>query len=93
MDVPGFLRLHPPFDELSESELDDVVRATHVEFFPAGHVILIQGGEPAEFLYVVRTGAVEVLDGGHVVDMHQEGEAFGFVSLLTGDQIRDACRS
>lgn len=86
MDIPGFLRQHPPFADLTDEELAEVVRATRIEFFTPGQVILVQGGEPARFLYVVRTGSVEVLDGDHVVDLHQEGEVFGYVSLLTGEQ-------
>ena len=85
MDIPSFLRRHPPFDDLDETALQEVVHATHIEFFPAGETILTQGGAPAQFLYVVRTGAVEVLDGEHVVDLHQQGEIFAYVSLLTGD--------
>ena len=86
MDIPGFLRRHPPFDDLSDDELAEVVRTTRIEFFPLGEVILLQGGEPSGFLYVVRTGSVDVLDGDHVVDLHQEGEVFGYVSLLTGEE-------
>lgn len=85
MDIPSFLRAHPPFDELDEDALATVVRATSIEFFPAAQPILRQGGEPSRFLYVVRTGSVEVLDGDQIVDLHQEGEVFGFVSLLTGE--------
>jgi CBS domain-containing protein len=85
VDIPSFLRAHPPFDELDDDGLARVVRATSIEFFPAAQPILIQGGEPARFLYVVRTGSVEVLDADQVVDLHQEGEVFGFVSLLTAE--------
>ena len=83
VDIPSFLRLYPPFDDLSEERLAEVVRHTHIEFFPSGTVIMQQGGEPASFLYVIRTGAVEFLDGEQVADLYYEGEVFGFVSLLT----------
>ena len=83
MDIPSFLRLYPPFDDLSEERLEEVVPHTHIEFYPAGHVVMRQGGEPAAFLYVIRTGAVEFLDGTQVADVLYEGEVFGFVSLLT----------
>jgi CBS domain-containing protein len=86
VDIPSFLRSHPPFDELDEDELASVVLATRIEFFPEYQVILAQDGEPASFLYVVRKGSVEVLDGDLVIDLHQEGEVFGFVSLLTGER-------
>lgn len=84
MDIPSFLRLYPPFDELTEERLEEVVRHTHIEFFPAGTMILHQTGEPAHFAYVVRTGAVEVIDGMQVVDVLGEGEVFGHFSLLSG---------
>jgi CBS domain-containing protein len=83
MDIPSFLRLYPPFDDLSEDRIEEVVRHTHIEFHPVGQVIMQQGGEPASHLYVIRTGAVEFVDGTNVVDVLYEGEVFGFVSLLT----------
>ena len=61
MDLPSFLRMYPPFDDLDDERLADVVRHTHIEFFPEGTVILQESGEPARFLYVVRRGAVAVL--------------------------------
>src|SRR5262245_12399006 len=84
MDIPSFLQLYPPFDDLDEERLADVVRHTHIEFFPEGTVILQEFGAPAAFLYMVRRGAVEVLEAGEVVDVEGEGEVFGFVSLLNG---------
>ena len=84
MDIPSFLHMHPPFDDLDDQRLADVVRHAHIEFFPEGAVILQEFGEPARFLYMVRRGAVEVLEAGEVVDIEGEGEVFGFVSLLTG---------
>jgi CBS domain-containing protein len=84
VDIPSFLRLYPPFDELDEERLAEVVRHTHIEFFPAGTVIQHQAGEPSAFLYIVRTGAVEAVDEQLVADVLGEGELFGFVSLFTG---------
>ncbi len=84
MDIPSFLRMYPPFEELEEERLSNVVRHTHIEFFPAGQVILQQSGEPARFLYVVRTGAVELIDEDQVVDQLGEGEVFGHPSMLSG---------
>ena len=84
VDIPSFLRIYPPFDELSEERLTEVVEHTHIEFYGADQVILHSGGQPAEFLYVVRTGAVELIDEGHVIDLLVEGEVFGHPSLLSG---------
>jgi CBS domain-containing protein len=84
VDIPSFLRGYPPFDELDPDKLADVVRHTHIEFFPAGTMILQQAGEPSRYLYIVRTGAVEVLDATLVTDFLGEGEVFGHFSLLSG---------
>ena len=37
---------------------------------------------PSAFLYVVRTGGVELLEDGTVVDLLEEGELFGHPSLV-----------
>lgn len=84
MDIPSFLRLYPPFDELENDRFEEVVRHTHIEFFPAGTLILMQSGEPSHFAYVVRTGAVDMIDGTQIIDVLGEGELFGHFSLLSG---------
>ena len=84
MDIPSFLRMYPPFDELDDERLADVVRHTHIEFFPAGTPIVHRAAAPSEYLYVVRKGVVEAVDGDAVADVLAEGEFFGFVSMFTG---------
>lgn len=84
MDIPSFLRMYPPFDELDDERLAEVVGHTHIEFFPAGAVIQHRAGAPSAFLYIVRTGSVEAVEGELVADVLGEGELFGFVSLFTG---------
>ena len=65
MDIAGFLRRYPPFDELDAGRpRARLARSVEIEHFPAGTVILQQGGDPAQALYVVRKGAVELLDDG-----------------------------
>ena len=84
MDVRSFLARHPPFDALDADGLERVARSVEIEHFAPGTVILQQSGEPAHRLYVIRRGAVEVVDGGRVVDLLGEGEAFGGPSLVSG---------
>ena len=84
MDIPSFLRMYPPFDELDDERLAEVVRHTHIEFFPAGAAIVHRASAPSEHLYVVRKGVVEAVDGEAVADVLGEGEFFGFVSMFTG---------
>jgi CBS domain-containing protein len=86
MDVAAFLGRHPPFDGLDGEQLAGVARSVLIEFFPAGTTILEQGGAPADHLYMVRSGAVEILDDGNLVDLAGEGESFGALSLISGGQ-------
>jgi CBS domain-containing protein len=84
VDIPSFLRMYPPFDELDDERLAEVVQHTHIEFFPSGAVIVHRAAAPSEHLYVVRKGVVEAVDGDAVADVLGEGEFFGFVSMFTG---------
>jgi CBS domain-containing protein len=83
-DVSRFLQEHPPFDALDASELERVAAATEAEFHQAGSMIFSQGAAPVEHLRVVRTGAVEIVFGGRVLDLLGEGECFGHASMLSG---------
>jgi CBS domain-containing protein len=93
MDIPSFLRLYPPFDALDEDRLDELVRATRIEFHGAGEIILRQGGAPAEALYVLRKGAVELVDDEQVIDLLSEGEVFGHTSMLSAMSPTFTCRA
>jgi CBS domain-containing protein len=84
MDVGAFLGKHPPFDSLAPPQLERIGRSVRIEFFPEGAVIFQAAGEPAHFLYVIRRGAVELVEEDHVLDVLGEGEAFGHLSLLSG---------
>jgi len=52
--------------------------------YDKGEMALVEDAPPAEHLYVVRTGSVELLHGDQVVDVLEPGEAFGLASVLTG---------
>lgn len=85
LEVERFLGAHAPFRGLPDDVLAEVAAAVIVDFFPTGTVVLEQGGRPSEFLFVLRRGEVELVDGASVVvDRLEEGEAFGFPSLLAG---------
>lgn len=83
-DVADFLRRHAPFDALGERELQQVAGAAEIEFHPRGALVLAQGAEPAGHVWVVRSGAVELLDGGSALDLLGEGEMIGHPSMLSG---------
>ena len=52
--------------------------------FSAGTDILIEDGPPANELFIIRTGSVELRHQDEVVDILEPGETFGDPSLLTG---------
>ena len=79
-----FLIAHPPFDAFDESELESVAACAEVEYFAAGTTIFAQGDEPIEHLRVVRSGAVEIVLAGRVLDLRVPGEVFGHASTLSG---------
>ena len=83
-EVTRFLRAHPPFDALEADVVERVAGAVEVEFHRAGTTIFSQGAEPVEHLRVVRSGAVEIVHDGRVLDLLGEGELFGHASMLSG---------
>ncbi len=77
-----FVRATPPFDRLPEEEVRRVVAALKIVRYPAGTRILRQGGEPSHCLYLIREGAVRLERDGRPVMVMEEGELFGFPSML-----------
>lgn len=89
--VRAFLAAHAPFDMLPSSVLDQIShRSTHRNVH-RGTVVLDVGDQTAG-LYVVRSGAVDVLDeGGELVERVGSGGAFGMSSLLERRPARFRC--
>ena len=83
-EIARFLRSYPPFDELDAVAVARVASAAELESFSAGTVIFSQGDQPVTYLRVVRSGAVELLANGRVLDLLGEGEVFGQASMLSG---------
>ena len=84
MNVQEFLSGISPFDALDDESLSAAASAVQIEFFPKGTEIIRAAGEPASALYVIRAGAVELLEDGRLVDLLGDGELFGFPSLFSG---------
>jgi len=83
-DITGFLGSRPPFDAVGADELARVAAVTETEEFPAGKTIFSQGTGPVEYLRIVRTGSVEIIHNGQVLDLLGPGELFGHASMLSG---------
>jgi CBS domain-containing protein len=80
----AFLRRFPPFDRLPAGEVEAAEEAMAERAYAEGEVILVEDGTPARHLFVVRTGAVELVHEDEVIDVLAPGEAFGHTSLLSG---------
>jgi CBS domain-containing protein len=83
-EVIRFLGEHPPFEALQEVDVERVASCAEVEFHRAGTIIFSQGSEPVAHLRVIRSGAVEIVHDGRVLDLLGEGELFGHASMLSG---------
>ncbi len=84
LDPIGFVRGTPPFDALPQPEFEGAARALEIVFFPAGTRLLSRGGPPFEHLYVIRKGAVRLEREAQTLQLLEEGEIFGFTSLISG---------
>ncbi|MFH0821013.1 MAG: cyclic nucleotide-binding domain-containing protein [Candidatus Peregrinibacteria bacterium] len=78
------LKSVPFFRELSESDLQAIVAKVIMEYYPANHV-LFNEGDPAEKMYLIKRGSVEVIRGKRVVAELGTGEFFGEMALVSDD--------
>jgi CBS domain-containing protein len=84
LDAERFLREHEPFNLLTPEVLRSVVYNLQVQHYQKNEVIFQEGSAPLSSLYIVRKGVILLKRGSEVLDYLQEGDSFGFVSLLTG---------
>ncbi len=84
--IARFLHSHPPFDQLPWEIVQRVAQTIRSKTFAAGQDILTVNGDPAQFLYIVATGRVDLLreteTDALIYDTLGEGEAFGYPSLI-----------
>lgn len=86
LDAERFLREHEPFNLLTPEVLRSVVYNLQVQHYQKDEVIFQEGSAPLSSLYIVRKGVVLLKRGSEVLDYLQEGDSFGFVSLLTSER-------
>lgn len=79
-----FLGQNEPWESLADDDLERVARSSEVEYVTAGTVIVQAGSAPLDHVWVVRTGVVEEVDRGRVIDELRSGDTFGHVSMLAG---------
>src|SRR5512138_3368612 len=89
LDPVAFVRGTPPFDALPAPAFEDAAKALEIVFHPTGTRLLQRGGQPSEHLYVIRKGAVRLERDGQTLQVLEEGEIFGFTSLISGQATID----
>ena len=89
LDPVAFVRSTPPFDSLPQDLFDGAAKSLEVIYFPTGTRLVTVGGEPLKHLYVIRKGVVRLERGGQTIQVLEEGETFGYTSLITGKATLD----
>ncbi len=89
IDPIAWLRAMPPFNAVPQELFDQAARAVDVAFYPAGTALVRVGGEPLRHLYVIRKGAARLERSGQTLQILEEGETFGYTSLITREATLD----
>jgi CBS domain-containing protein len=93
LEIRQHLGRFPPFEALSDEQLDEVAGAVEIAYFKAGTDILVLDQEVDELCYI-RSGAVEVYRrGGELHNRLGEGDIFGQFSLLRQCPVRYPARA
>src|SRR5262245_21055280 len=82
-DIAEFLRAHEPFSGLDEEALEGLAERVTVEEFEAGATVFEEGEGSQDTVLVVRRGAIELVDGGRVLDVLGEGDLIGHPAMLS----------
>lgn len=85
MDPRDFLRRTPPFDRLERESMRLVERTLEIIYVPRGDVVLRRTDAGNVWLFLIRKGAMRLERDGRVVQMLEEGDPFGYPSLLSGE--------
>ncbi|HET7755353.1 MAG TPA: DUF294 nucleotidyltransferase-like domain-containing protein [Anaeromyxobacteraceae bacterium] len=89
LDPVSFLRSTPPFDGLPPNLFQVASDVLEIVYQPEGAVLVERGGPPMDHLYVIRKGAVRLERDGQTLQILEEGETFGYTSLITGKATLD----
>lgn len=86
--IYDFLKNYQPFNLLESDVLLHVSSQVVVQYFEPGQLLFRQDGDPGEYFYVLREGAVQLFkeENGEeiLVDECGEGDMFGMRPLLAG---------
>jgi CBS domain-containing protein len=84
LDPVAYVRGVAPFHLLPEGLWLEAASALEIALFENGARLVVAGGEPLRHLHVIRRGAVRLERDGEVFQVLEEGEVFGYTSLISG---------
>lgn len=88
-EIARFLRTSAPFDGLDDAVLATLGRSIEVTYRKAGEII-IEAGSHNDKLFIIRSGAVELMLAGQELTARLEaGTCFAYPSLLRGGEVRN----
>lgn len=88
VEIRDFLAQHPPFDALPPLILAALPAELTLRYFKRGSALMALGVDN-EVLYVLRSGAVDIVDNqGSLVERGDEGTCFGTTTLINGNPSR-----
>ncbi|WJY67888.1 putative nucleotidyltransferase substrate binding domain-containing protein [Corynebacterium auris] len=81
-EIAGFLAQHEPFARLPEDTLRCLPAKMAITYVRRGARV-IEAGQDNDNLYVIRSGAVDVMDSeGNLLDRRDAGRNFGYSTLV-----------
>jgi len=83
----------PPFEELDRTTLEELALTLTEESYRRGTTLEHRDDEQGKAVRIIKKGAVKVTipfgrNDEALIDYRGEGEIFGYLALLTGDQLR-----
>ena len=84
-EVRRFLAEQEPYSHLPEEEMAELPSQMEIVYVRRGDTV-ITAGHPNDTLYIIRSGAVDVLDDKNVLlDRRESGRSFGYSTVLSTD--------
>jgi CBS domain-containing protein len=81
LEQKAFIANIPPFDRLSNNELDNVAQALDIEYYKSGQC-LIERGDIPNYLYIVIKGIIEERSADGEITLHENQDSFGAIGIL-----------
>jgi CBS domain-containing protein len=85
--IADFLKVYPPFNLLTKSELGSISKEVEVLYLEKGQFIFTQQDKPHPLFYIINKGAVKLTleenEENNILDICDEGDIFGLRPLMT----------